>query len=197
MLTVADEYRSQAVTLSGTGVAPAGVSLSPTTVTFAATGVGQTAPAQTLTLTNNGGVTLLIQSVVAAGDFAIVTGSNTCGASLGIGAACAAQIVFAPTAAGTRTAAPGRSPAEGTARAVAVGPPGSVQGRTAAAPTAPAGRTRDRQLLAHAGARFRRRTARRGPSAPFGPRGHAGECGWSDATFRRRGLSARPRIPDG
>jgi hypothetical protein len=103
VLTVTDVYRSQTVALSGTGVAPPGVSLSPmATLTFAATGVGLSAAAQTVTLTNNGGMPLLIQSLAATGDFAIVAGSNTCGSSVAAGAQCTAQIVFAPTAAGTR-----------------------------------------------------------------------------------------------
>jgi len=103
VLTVTDEFRSQTVALGGTGVAPAGVSLTPVSaLMFAATGVGLSAAAQTVTLTNNGGVALAIQSVMAAGDFAIATGSNTCGASLAAGAACSMQIVFVPTAAGTR-----------------------------------------------------------------------------------------------
>ena len=103
VLTVSDAYRSQTVVLSGTGVAPAGVSLSPvSTVTFAATGVGLSAAAQTVTLTNNGGMPLLIQSMGATGDFAVIAGSNTCGSSLAVGASCTAQIVFAPGAAGTR-----------------------------------------------------------------------------------------------
>jgi hypothetical protein len=101
-LTVSDEYRSQTVTLSGVGVAPAGVSLSPlATIAFAATGVGLTAAAQTVTLTNSGGLPLTIQSMTVTGDFAIVAGSN-CGASLAAGAACTAQIVFTPTAAAAR-----------------------------------------------------------------------------------------------
>ena len=103
VLTVSDTYRSQTVALIGTGVAPPGVSLSPTlTVGFAALGVGQMAAAQTVTLTNNGGLPLLIQSMGVTGDFAIVAGSNTCGSSLTAGAACTAQIVFAPTAGGAR-----------------------------------------------------------------------------------------------
>ena len=61
------------MTLSGTGVAPPGVSLSPVaTMAFAATGVGRDAAAQTVTLTNNGGMPLSIQSVGVTGDFAIV-----------------------------------------------------------------------------------------------------------------------------
>jgi hypothetical protein len=104
VLTVTDTYRSQTVALGGTGVAPAGVSLSPVSgMTFAATGVGLSAAGQTVTLTNNGGVALMIQSMTASGDFSIVVGSNTCGASLAAGSACGMQIAFAPTAAGART----------------------------------------------------------------------------------------------
>lgn len=104
VLTVSDTYRTQTVVLSGTGVAPPGVSLSPvSTMGFGALGVGQTALAQTATLTNNGGLPLLIQSMRVTADFAIVAGSNTCGSSLAAGAACTAQIVFVPTSGGART----------------------------------------------------------------------------------------------
>ncbi len=103
VLTVTDTYRSQTVALTGTGVAPAGVSLSPASgMTFAATGVGLSTSPQTVTLTNNGGMTLAIQSIATAGDFSIVAASNTCGATLAPGAACAMQIAFLPTAAGAR-----------------------------------------------------------------------------------------------
>lgn len=103
VLTLSDTYRSQTVTLSGTGVAPPGVTLSPVSMAaFASTGVGQTTTAQTVTLTNNGGMPLLIQSMAVTGDFAIVAGSSTCGVSLAAGAACGAQIVFAPMAGGAR-----------------------------------------------------------------------------------------------
>ncbi|MDR3744619.1 MAG: choice-of-anchor D domain-containing protein [Acidobacteriaceae bacterium] len=103
VLAVSDTYRSQTVTLSGTGVAPAGVSLAPvSTLAFAATGVGLRSPAQTATLTNNGGMPLTIQSITTTGDFAIVAGGNTCGTSLSVGAACTVQIVFAPTATAAR-----------------------------------------------------------------------------------------------
>jgi hypothetical protein len=103
VLTVIDTYRSQMVTLSGTGVAPPGVSVSPvSTMTFAATGVGLSAAAQAVTLTNNGGMTLQIQSMGTTGDFTIVAGSNTCGSSLAAGAQCTAQISFSPTTSATR-----------------------------------------------------------------------------------------------
>jgi hypothetical protein len=103
-LTVSDQYRTQTVTLSGTGVAPPGVSLAPfSTVTFPATGVGVTAAAQTVTLTNNGGIPLLVQSIVITGDFVIVPGTNTCGSSLAVSTACTMQIAFVPTVGGPRS----------------------------------------------------------------------------------------------
>lgn len=102
-LTVTDAYRTQTVTLMGTGLAPPGVSLSPSgPVAFAATGVGLDSGLQMVTLTNNGGVSMAIQGVVLAGDFAIVAGTNTCGTTLAAGGTCSMEVVFAPTAAGVR-----------------------------------------------------------------------------------------------
>ncbi len=104
VLTVSDQFRSQTVALSGTGVAPPGVSLSPySTIAFAPTGVGLTATPQTVTLTNNGGLPLTIFNISVTGDFAIVAGSNTCGSSLAVNAACTLQLVFAPNGAAART----------------------------------------------------------------------------------------------
>jgi hypothetical protein len=104
VLTVSDEYRTQTIALSGAGVAPPGVSLSPLyTLNFPDTGVGQTALPQTVTLTNNGGAPLLLQSTAVSGDFAIVPGSDTCGAVLAPANACTLQIVFTPTSGGSRS----------------------------------------------------------------------------------------------
>jgi hypothetical protein len=89
-LTVTDQFRFQTIALSGIGIAGPGVSLTPVSLSFPATGVGLTALAQTLTLTNNGGLPLSISSVAA----------NTCGTSLAVNAACTLTVVFAPTAAG-------------------------------------------------------------------------------------------------
>ena len=102
--TIADEYRTQTVALSGTGVAPPGVSLSPLyNLTFPVTGVGQTAAPQTVTLTNNGGLPLNLTSTVLTGDFSILAGSDTCGVTLAPDNACTLQVVFTPTVGGTRT----------------------------------------------------------------------------------------------
>ncbi len=102
ILTVTDEFRSQQVSLTGVGTAPAGVSLSPSAgLTFAATPVGQSAMQQTVTLTNNGGVPLALRGVVSSGDF--VVGTNTCGTGVGAGGSCIVQVGFSPGAAGVRT----------------------------------------------------------------------------------------------
>jgi hypothetical protein len=104
VLSVSDQYRSQTVLLNGTGIAPPGVSLSPvSTITFPATGVGVTAAPQTVTLTNNGGVALLVQGIVITGDFSIVADSSNCGSSVAVGAVCTMQIVFTPTVGGPRS----------------------------------------------------------------------------------------------
>jgi hypothetical protein len=103
-LTVSDQYRTQAVALTGTGSAPLGVSLAPLSpFNFANTGLSLTAPAQTVTLTNNDGVPLQIQSIVLAGDFAMIPGSGTCGITLAPYTACTMQVVFAPTSTGPRS----------------------------------------------------------------------------------------------
>lgn len=96
--TVTDQFRSQAVSLSGIGVAPAGVSLSPGTLNFPATGVGLTAAPQTLTLTNNGGLPLDVTNTTVSKGFLIA--STSCGATLAPAANCNFVIVFAPTSAG-------------------------------------------------------------------------------------------------
>jgi hypothetical protein len=103
-LSVSDAFRTQTVTLNGVGTAPPGVSLTPFgTLTFAATGVGQSSTAQTATVTNNGAAPLAIGEVTVAGDFAIPPDGNSCGSTLSVGAACGIQVVFAPTVAGPRT----------------------------------------------------------------------------------------------
>jgi hypothetical protein len=103
-LSVSDQYRTQTVTLNGIGVAPPGVSLAPfSTIAFPASGVGITAPARLVTLTNNGGVPLVVEGIVITGDFAIVPGSNTCGNLIAVSTACTMQVAFTPTVGGPRT----------------------------------------------------------------------------------------------
>ncbi len=102
-LTVSDQFQSQTVLLSGTGVAPPGVSLTPASLTFAATGVGLSALPQTLTLTNNGGLPLILSNIAISPGFSIV--SNNCPGTLAANSACTLSIVFTPSAAGAITGA--------------------------------------------------------------------------------------------
>ena len=55
-----------------------------------------------MTLTNNGGLPLLITSLASSGDFGMVSGS-TCGTTLAAGGACTMLVVFTPTTGGART----------------------------------------------------------------------------------------------
>ncbi len=102
-LTVTDQFRSQTVQLSGTGVAGSELTLTPATLSFAATGVGLTSAAQTVTLTNNSGTAFAPSSTTIGAGFAIA--ASSCGSSLANGAACTLQVVFAPTTAGTASGA--------------------------------------------------------------------------------------------
>jgi hypothetical protein len=103
-LLIADQYRTQTVALSGTGIAPPGVSLSPLfNLAFPTTGVGQTSPPQTVTLTNNGGLPLSLESTTLTGDFSILPGSDTCSTTLPVANACTLQLIFSPTTGGART----------------------------------------------------------------------------------------------
>ncbi len=101
-LRISDQFRVQTVALSGSGLPPPGVSLSPLFgMSFPAIGVGLASPPQTVTLTNNGGVPLSISTLATTGDFSIL--ANTCGNALAAAAACTLQVVFQPTTGGTRT----------------------------------------------------------------------------------------------
>jgi Transmembrane protein 131-like N-terminal len=100
-LTISDQYRAQTAALSGTGIAPLGVSLAPfSPFNFPGTGVGLTAAAQNVTLSNNEGSPLSVQSIALAGNFAMIPGSSTCGITLAAYSACTMQIVFVPTSSG-------------------------------------------------------------------------------------------------
>lgn len=105
-LQVTDVLRRQTVALSGTGRAGPGVSLLPSSLSFASTGVGVVGAGQVLTLTNNGGSPVVISGVTVVGDFGILSGGgSTCmlGATIPVGNACTLQVAFLPTGAGLRT----------------------------------------------------------------------------------------------
>jgi len=89
----------QSIALGGTGVLAPAVTLAPTSLTFPDTRVGITSASQTVTLTNSGSATLIINSIVMTGDFAK---SDHCGSSLAVGASCTVDITFTPTTTGNR-----------------------------------------------------------------------------------------------
>jgi hypothetical protein len=108
-LSVADNATGspQPVPLTGTGNASTapGVSLSPTSLTFASQTVGTASASQAITLSNTGSASLNITSISIAGtnsgDF---SETNTCGTSVAKSATCMITVIFNPTAAGNRTA---------------------------------------------------------------------------------------------
>jgi hypothetical protein len=90
----------QMVTLTGTGTTGGPMaSVSPLTLSFPSQNLMTTSAAQTVTLTNTGGATLNINSIVASGDYAQ---TNNCGTALAPAANCAIQITFSPSFSGTR-----------------------------------------------------------------------------------------------
>ena len=87
-------------TVSGAATA----AVSPTALSFAATNVGSSSTAQTVTLSNTGSAALTISAItVSSTDFATAGGSCTAGGSVAAGASCTVLVSFRPQAAGTRT----------------------------------------------------------------------------------------------
>lgn len=100
MLVISDQFRSQTISLNGIGVAPPGVSLSPLgSMSFPATAVGSASLAQTVSLTNNGGLPLTLQAISVSGNF-VLSPESTCGVTLAPGSVCTLQVQFIPTAGG-------------------------------------------------------------------------------------------------
>ncbi len=89
----------QTVSLSGTGKAQA--ALTPASATYSKTKVGKTSAAKAFKLTNNQTVQLRNISISTTGDFSV--SSTTCEATLTADASCTIDVVFTPTATGTRT----------------------------------------------------------------------------------------------
>ena len=99
-LTITDMLGTHTVSLSGIGVAPAGVSIAPTYLDFGVVGVGGSST-QTLTLTNNGGLSLEGLVFAISGDFAVT--ANDCGDTVAGSSSCNLQIKFSPASVGSRS----------------------------------------------------------------------------------------------
>lgn len=100
-ITVTDMLRSQTISLSGTGIAPPTDTLSPASLLFPATVVGQSAAPQTITLSNTGGEPLSQVRVQASGTSFSET--TTCGATLAANSSCTITANFTPITAGNVT----------------------------------------------------------------------------------------------
>jgi len=85
----------QSVALSGTGVTPAAVSLSPSSLAFVGQQVGTTSAPQTITLTNTGGMNLNITVISYTNPFVLL--SQTCLGTVAPGASCQMTVAFKPT----------------------------------------------------------------------------------------------------
>ncbi|HEY1658702.1 MAG TPA: choice-of-anchor D domain-containing protein [Candidatus Sulfotelmatobacter sp.] len=78
-----------------------GITLSPTSLSLGSMGVGSTSPAQQVTLTNNSGSALTINSIAFSGGNPANFGqTNTCGTSVANGASCTLNVTFTPNATG-------------------------------------------------------------------------------------------------
>jgi hypothetical protein len=99
-ITITDNATNSPQTVSLTGSGVTGVTLSPTTLTFATQTVGTTSAPQSSTLANNQSTALSITSITITGDFAQ---TNTCGTSVPAASKCTITVTFTPTTTGTRT----------------------------------------------------------------------------------------------
>jgi hypothetical protein len=112
-LSITDSLRTQpeTVTLSGTGLAPPVLGVSPASLTFTAQTVGQASLAQTVTVSNTGGAPLANVGFqingLSASSFSCspnICSATTC-STLAAGASnCTVQVIYTPTAAGGATA---------------------------------------------------------------------------------------------
>ena len=96
-LTLTDGAGTQTVQLNGTGLAPPTDTLNPpapASLAFAATPQGQLSAAQSVTITNSGGMPLTAIAVSISGQF---QQTNNCGTQLAAGAVCTISVIFAPT----------------------------------------------------------------------------------------------------
>jgi hypothetical protein len=107
VLTVSDSLRTQTVALSGAGLAPGVIGVSPASLTFANQQPGVASAPQTITVTNTGGATIanLDFAFTGTASAGYSLGTVTCGAALDAGASCTAQVVFTPSCVGSAASA--------------------------------------------------------------------------------------------
>jgi hypothetical protein len=99
-LTFTDAAGTQTVALSGNGLAAVTDTLSAGSLTFPGTITGQISAAETVSLTNSGGVNLTSISTSVSGPFTV---TNNCTANLAPASSCTISVFFQPAAAGAQT----------------------------------------------------------------------------------------------
>lgn len=115
----------QAVPLTGTGNVTS-IAISPASLTFPATIVGQSSAAQVLTMTNTGGSSITVSAISVGGDF---SQTNNCIGTLVPGQFCTVNVTFTPTATGLRSStAIFTDTAPGSPQSVAVSGTGTQAG---------------------------------------------------------------------
>jgi hypothetical protein len=101
-LSVADVNRTQTVSLSGSGLQPPVLTVTPASLSFATQLVGQPSPASALTVSNTGGAPMANVGFQFMGQSAssFSSGVTTCGAVLNNGGSCTVQVLFTPAVTG-------------------------------------------------------------------------------------------------
>ncbi len=90
------------VQLAGTGTIPAGIQVTPSTLSFPTTGVGETSSPITITIANTGAIDAL-ESLALAVPAGFRLSSNSCASTLAPETQCTAAVAFSPIAAGTQS----------------------------------------------------------------------------------------------
>jgi hypothetical protein len=106
ILHVSDAIQTQAVALTGTGLQPPAIGVSPSQLVFSAQALGQASSPATLTISNTGGAPMSNVGFQISGQSAANFSwtANTCGATLNNGGTCTVQVVFTPASAGPSSA---------------------------------------------------------------------------------------------
>jgi hypothetical protein len=105
-LTVSDAIRDQSISLSGTGLQPPMIEVSPTHIEFLTQAVGTSSAPASLRISNAGGAPMSNVGVQITGPSAasFSWSANTCGVTLSDGSSCTLQVKFTPASAGQSAA---------------------------------------------------------------------------------------------
>ncbi len=91
-----------ALTGSGTGGPTVPLKFSPASLTFAATGIGVSSAAKTITVTNSSATSVTIDTIGASANYAAVgSGTSPCGGALAASAKCTLSVTFTPSNTGS------------------------------------------------------------------------------------------------